>query len=300
MRFNKGEDRPKTGRYITLRGLQPTGSSGEMNPENPLGNTTRYPTEYAPEVLFAVPREESRAMLLKGAALPFHGTDIWNVWELSWLDTSGKPIVATAAISVDAGSTNIVESKSLKLYLNSLAMTRFESTEEIRQVIVGDLARTVIGDIGVDIRTATNSTSGSIDQLPGTCIDTQQVSAWSDTVDPAILACNKASVVAEELHSHLLRSNCPITDQPDTGSILIRYKGPKIEEASLLRYLVSFRRHNDFHEACVERIFLDIRNRCATRALTVYACYNRRGGIDINPYRTDTHDAPAHLRLWRQ
>lgn len=271
-----------------------------MSHENPLGIPVRYPTEYAPEVLFAVPRADSRGPLLDGTDIPFRGQDIWNAWELSWLDANGKPIVATAVISIDAGSTNIIESKSLKLYLNSLSMTRFDSTEDVYEAIAGDLGRTADGEVGVDIMTASDSTSDSIDEFPGTCIDSLDVSEWSDTVDPSVLASDAESVVTEDLHSHLLRSNCPITDQPDTGSILIRYEGPKIERASLLRYIVSFRQHNDFHEACVERIFLDIRNRCETARLTVYACYNRRGGIDINPYRTDTRDAPTRMRLWRQ
>lgn len=271
-----------------------------MSHENPLGNPVKYPAEYAPQVLFAVPRAESRAALFRGDAMPFRGTDIWNAWELSWLDAAGKPIVATAEISVNAASTNIVESKSLKLYLNSLAMTRFDSTEQVRKLVATDLARTVAGDVGVTIRSAADGTPTAIDQLPGTCIDYSEVSSWSDDCDPDVLACDSESVVTEDLHSHLLRSNCPITDQPDTGSILIRYEGPRIDRASLLRYIVSFRQHNDFHEACVERIFLDTRNKCQTRRLTVHAFYNRRGGIDINPYRTDTEDAPLRLRLWRQ
>ena len=271
-----------------------------MSHEIPLGNPVRYPTEYAPQVLFAVPREQSRKALLNGCDLPFRGTDIWNAWELSWLDATGKPVVATAEIKVDAASTNIVESKSLKLYLNSLAMTRFDSSAQVREVIAVDLARTVAGDVDVNLRMATDSASESIDQLPGRCIDASEVSAWSDIIDPGALACDTTSIVAEDLHSHLLRSNCPITEQPDTGSILIRYEGPRIDGASLLRYIVSFRQHNDFHEACVERMFLDIRDRCQTHKLTVYACYNRRGGIDINPYRSDTQEVPPRLRLWRQ
>lgn len=271
-----------------------------MSHENPLGNPVRYPTEYAPQVLFAVPREESRKVLLGGRELPFRGTDIWNAWELSWLDATGKPIVATAEISVDAESINIVESKSLKLYLNSLAMTRFDSSKQIRELIMGDLTRTAAGHVGVNIRTVEDGTPDSFDQLPGTCIDTLAVSAWSENIDPGVLTSDANAVVSEDLHSHLLRSNCPITDQPDTGSILVRYEGPRIDGASLLRYIVSFRKHNDFHEACVERIFLDIRHRCQTRKLTVYACYHRRGGIDINPYRTDTQEDAPRLRLWRQ
>jgi len=271
-----------------------------MSHENPLGSPVRYPTEYAPEVLFAVPRADSRSALLHGAAIPFRGQDIWNAWELTWLDAQGKPIVATAVFIVDAGSTNIIESKSLKLYLNSLSMTRFDSTAAVRQSIAKDLSRTADGEVNVAITTASESTTDTIGEFAGTCIDSLDVSEWSNTIDPAVLAADAESIVAEELYSHLLRSNCPITDQPDTGSILIRYQGPEIERASLLRYIVSFRQHNDFHEACVERIFFDIRERCRTNKLTVYACYNRRGGIDINPFRTDTHDSPARLRLWRQ
>ena len=271
-----------------------------MSHENPLGTPVPYPTEYAPEVLFAIPRADSRDALLSGTTMPFRGQDIWNAWELTWLDAAGKPVVATAAIHVDAGTTNIFESKSLKLYLDSLSMTQFDSSAAVRQSIANDLAKIAAGDVRVDITTAAESTTDTIGELPGVCIDSLDVTEWSDDVDPSVLLCDAKSIVAEELHSHLLRSNCPITDQPDTGSILIRYAGPKIERRSLLTYIVSFRQHNDFHEACVERMFVDIRNHCGTDALTVYACYNRRGGIDINPFRTDTDDAPPRLRLWRQ
>ena len=232
--------------------------------------------------------------------MPFSGKDIWNAWELTWLDQDGKPIVATAAIVVDATSPNIIESKSLKLYLNSLAMTRYASTDEVAALITTDLSRVAGSEVVISISTAADSSSDSIAQFPGTCIDDLAIGVAPDEVDAGLLLIEEGEEAEEELYSHLLRSNCPVTNQPDMGSVLIRYRGPKIDQASLLRYIVSFRQHNDFHEACVERIFFDIKERCSTEALTVYARYNRRGGLDINPFRTDTGEHADNLRLWRQ
>jgi len=232
--------------------------------------------------------------------LPFSGKDIWNAWELTWLDLSGKPIVATAAIVVDATSPNIIESKSLKLYLNSLAMSRYASADEVAALITTNLSRLAGSEVVISISTAADSSSDKISQFPGTCIDDLAIGAAPDDVDADLLRIESEEEADEKLYSHLLRSNCPVTNQPDMGSVLIHYRGPKIDRSSLLRYIVSYRIHNDFHEACVERIFLDIKERCAAEALTVYARYNRRGGLDINPFRTDTDERPDNLRLWRQ
>jgi len=267
--------------------------------EIPLGKPTEYADEYAPELLFAVARSGARDAAGIGPDLPFAGSDIWNAWELTWLDESGKPVVATGTITVDAGSPNIVESKSLKLYLNSFAMTRYPSADEVSALIAKDLSQVAGSDIMVSIKTATDSTSDSIVEFPGTCIDELQIPAPPYHVDPGLLRCGD-DTICEALHSHLLRSNCPVTNQPDMGSILIDYTGPTIDRSSLLQYIISFRQHNDFHEACVERIFLDLKERCSPETLTVYARYNRRGGLDINPFRTDTNESPDNLRLWRQ
>lgn len=268
--------------------------------EIPLGKSTEYSGEYAPDLLFPVARADAREALGIGPKLPFSGTDIWNAWELTWLNAGGKPVVATATFLVDATSPNIIESKSLKLYLNSFAMTRFGSADEVAASITADLSRIAGNDVVVKITTAAESTSCSISEFPGTCIDDLDMSVLSEKVDAGLLRCEADEVIHEELYSHLLRSNCPVTNQPDMGSVLIRYRGPKIDRSSLLQYIVSYRQHNDFHEACVERIFLDIKERCSPEALTVYGRYNRRGGLDINPFRTDAGETPDNLRLWRQ
>ena len=266
--------------------------------EIPLGKPTEYTVAYAPELLFAVPRKEARSTLGLSADLPFQGSDIWNAWELTWLDLNGKPQVATATFTVDASSTNIIESKSLKLYLNSFSMTRFASTTDISENIAHDLSATA--NAHVDVIIHRDSTAHPIVEFQGQCIDEFDMESVSHEVDASVLRRDDDQVVSETLYSHLLRSNCPVTNQPDMGSIMIELVGPKIHEASLLQYIVSYRQHNDFHEACVERIFLDIQSQCRPKELTVYARFNRRGGLDINPYRTNTTRAPKNSRLWRQ
>lgn len=268
--------------------------------KNPLGIPAVYPEEYAPQVLFAVPRTDARKALGLGDQLPFQGEDVWNAWELTWLDPAGKPIVATAVIIVPADSVNIVESKSLKLYLNSLAMSRYTSSDEVAEIINHDLSGIAGSEVAVSIAPASQSSSGPIVDLPGNCVDHLEVQIESTGVDPGILGIAGAEPVEEELHSHLLRSNCPVTNQPDLGSVLVRYRGPAIDRESLLKYIVSFRQHRDFHEACVERMFVDIKARCSPEKLTVYARYTRRGGIDINPFRSDFETSAENLRLWRQ
>ena len=265
----------------------------------PLGKETEYPQEYAPATLCPVTRGESRSTLGIGAELPFHGSDLWNAWELTWLDGSGKPVVATATFEVPADSPNLIESKSLKLYLGSFAMSRFGGSADVGSTIAQDLSTIAGAPVIVSVSTEKIGKPGTFDTLPGECIDDQPIPGAGATVDPGLLVAND-EVVEEALHSHLLRSNCPVTNQPDSGSVLVRYRGPGIDRAGLLAYIVSFRQHNDFHEACVERMFLDIRNRCRPARLTVYARYNRRGGIDINPFRTDFEETPGNLRLWRQ
>ncbi len=265
-----------------------------------LGENSRYPRTYSPEILQALPRSSSRSHIGVGDALPFRGQDLWNAWELTWQDERGKPVVGTATITVDAGSPSLVESKSLKLYLNAFAMCRFASTDELQNTVAADLSSVTESAVLVDILPSSQSTSDTIGQLPGTCLDGIIFMPTADGVSAELLQCECQYVTFEELHSHLLRSNCPVTDQPDTGSILIRYSGKKIVAESLLAYVVSYRNHNDFHEACVERIFVDIKARCAPERLTVYARYNRRGGIDINPFRSDFEESADNLRLWRQ
>ncbi len=248
-----------------------------------------------------MPRIEARKALGLGAELPIHVEDVWNAWELTWLEPSGKPIVATAVITVPADSLNIVESKSLKLYLNSLAMSRYASSDDIAAIISRDLSGITGSEVDISVLPANETSTARIDSLPGNCIDDLEVQIDASAgVDAATLRTAGEDSIEEELHSHLLRSNCPFTHQADLGSVLVRYRGPAIDRESLLRYIVSFRQHNDFHEACVERMFLDIKARCNPENLTVYARYNRRGGLDINPFRSDFETSAENRRLWRQ
>lgn len=266
----------------------------------PLGRTSEYPQEYAPDVLFALPRSSERELLVPGGKLPFHGEDLWNAWELTWLDASGKPLIGTATIRVDAASPNLIESKSLKLYLNSFAQTRQSSVADVGRIISADLSAIAGALVEVAITHGPDAGGLGIRSLPGSCIDNVPLDVTATSVDSRLLARLEGDIVSEELHSHLLRSLCPVTAQPDMGSLLIRYHGPRIEPSSLLRYVVSYRQHQGFHEACVEQIFVDIKERCGPEKLTVYARYNRRGGLDINPFRSDFEDRPENLRLWRQ
>ena len=271
-----------------------------MADESPLGRRTDYPDTYTPGVLFAIPRAESRATLGIGDPPPFYGEDIWNAWELTWLTGTGKPAVATAEIRVPADSPNIVESKSLKLYLNSFAMSEFDTTEDVARTMAVDLGGTTGADVTVYVRMPGETEGRRTDVLPGTLLDDLDVTCDDSDVSPDVLTADPANVVKESLHTHLLRSLCPVTAQPDTGSLLVEYEGPKIDPERLLRYVVSFRRHQDFHETCVERIYTELSARCAPERLIVHARYQRRGGIDINPCRTSSPGPPKNPRLWRQ
>ena len=266
----------------------------------PLGRETGYPDKYAPELLFAIPRATNRSVLGIAEPLPFTGVDIWNAWDLSWLGSRGRPAAATAEIVVPADSVNIIESKSLKLYLSSFSMHRFESQEIVAETIRNDLGSSAEADVTVRVTPLAASEARSVSRLAGTCIDYEDVACGDEDVNADHLRADARSLVREDLHTHLLRSLCPITAQPDIGSLQISYRGPEIERAGLLQYVVSYRQHNDFHESCVERMFVDILERCEPESLSVHACYQRRGGIDINPFRSNTGDKPRNLRLWRQ
>ena len=268
-----------------------------MTNEIPLGKATSYPEEYDPSLLFAIARTESRSLLSLGNDLPFNGCDIWTAWELTWLNANGVPQVASAEIQVPAYSPRLIESKSLKLYLGSFAMTRFESTAELQDLIESDLNACTGSDIELLIHSSGDATD--IEEFSGICVDSTDIRCDVFDVDASFLQAG-TEIVIESLHSHLLRSLCPVTNQPDLGSVMISYKGPQIDRAGLLRYIVSFRQHNDFHEACVERMFMDISARCNPEQLTVYARYQRRGGIDINPFRSNFEAPPGRMRLRRQ
>jgi len=266
--------------------------------KSPLGEKSSFPASYSPGLLHPIARAENRHILGISGTWPFHGEDIWNAYELTWLDGRGKPRVATAELRVPANSPNIIESKSMKLYLNSHAMTGYPDQEEIRTVIANDLSQSAAAPVAV--RLISLPDAAALRDFPGVCIDDNEVGCESTDVDPGLLVCTAGDAVNEELHSHLLRCLCPVTDQPDMGSLLVRYKGRPIDRGALLRYIVSYRNHNDFHESCVERIFLDIKKQCEPDALTVYARYNRRGGIDINPFRSDFETTTENIRLARQ
>ncbi len=270
-----------------------------MTAETPLGRATDYPDRYSPAALYAIARTKSRGALGLSDPLPFVGFDFWNAWELSWLDSAGLPQVAVAEIRVPADSPNIIESKSLKLYLGSFAMTRFASSAEVPDAISRDLSECTGADVDVQLRLP-RSTHWGVARFPGHCLDKLDVVCETYDVEAGLLRADPEDAVSEELYSHLLRSLCPVTSQPDTASVLISYKGPRIDREGLLRYIVSYRQHQDFHEACVERMFVDILEHCQPEKLSVYARYQRRGGIDINPFRSNHERDAPNVRLWRQ
>jgi len=267
-----------------------------------LGKSTAYRDIYDPSLLQGVPRSLNRDPLgLKADALPFHGGDIWTLYELSWLNARGLPQVAVGHVELDHASVNLVESKSFKLYLNSFNQTRFDSWEAVQRTLERDLSACAEGKVTVALYRIDELEGQPIAHFHGTCFDDQDIEIDNYQFDAAWLE-NAASgkVVEETLVSHLLKSNCLITHQPDWGSVQIKYRGAKIDREKLLRYLISFRNHNEFHEQCVERIFNDILHFCQPEALSVYARYTRRGGLDINPWRSNTDFVPAIGRLVRQ
>jgi 7-cyano-7-deazaguanine reductase len=269
---------------------------------SPLGRPVVYPDRYDPSVLFPIPRAQNRGALFEGATLPFVGADIWNAYEISWLNKRGKPEVAMATFVVPAESPNIIESKSFKLYLNSFNQTRLQSAAELQSRLETDLAR--VARLAVEVRLIDARDFGrqAIAELGGFDLDTQDIDIHHYQPAPQLLRVDESGQVVEEsLSSRLLKSNCPVTGQPDWGSVQIRYRGRPIDRAALLAYIVSFREHAEFHEHCVERIFTDVMAACRCEALTVYARYTRRGGLDINPWRSSRIlDLPAYIRTARQ
>ncbi|MGH8146243.1 MAG: NADPH-dependent 7-cyano-7-deazaguanine reductase QueF [Rhodanobacteraceae bacterium] len=255
---------------------------------NPLGSKAEYPTTLDPSVLFPIARADARRALgVDDDALPFTGVDIWNAWELSWLDVRGKPCAAVAELRVPCTSVKLVESKSLKLYLNGYAMTRFDNAHSVRDRIAGDLSALLGASVAVELTEPAQFGCLRVHEPEGGSLDGQQldISDYGPPRPEFLRANAHASQVEESLTTNLFRSNCPVTGQPDWASVHIHYRGAPIDRAGLLRYLVSFRDHHDFHEACVERIFVDLTEHCAPQALSVYARFMRRGGIDINPWR---------------
>lgn len=271
-----------------------------MHSDSPLGKATDYPQLYEPGLLCPIPRANAREALGIAKKQPFSGVDTWNAWELTWLGPARRPEVATGVIRMAADTRNLIESKSLKLYLNSLAMTEFASLQEVEAVIGRDLSHAADGLVTVHLTPVSRSESGAASRLPGYCLDHLDVGCDTWNVQPDYLQVDAGVTIREDLYSHLLRSLCPVTGQPDAGSLHISYCGPRIDHEGLLKYIVSYRQHEDFHEACIERIYVDILERCGPADLTVSAFYQRRGGIDINPFRSNFEQPPRSLRLWRQ
>ncbi len=276
--------------------------------QSSLGKATPYADQYDASLLFPIERLAKRIEIGLGGALPFMGADLWTAYELSWLTPRGKPQVALAHITVPCESTCIVESKSFKLYLGSFSNTRFDSSEAVRERIRADISRAVWhggpvqSQVGVRIVAAELFDREPIEEMSGLSLDRLDTECSHYTPAPELLhAATHEQPVSEVLTSNLLKSNCLITGQPDWGSVQIAYVGPQIEQEGLLRYIVSFRNHNEFHEQCVERIYTDIWQRCQPTKLAVYARYTRRGGLDINPFRTSHPQAlPANVRMARQ
>jgi len=254
-----------------------------------------YRDEYDPRLLLPVPRATHRREIGIGRVLTFSGVDIWNAYELSWLDPGGKPRVAIGTIIFPAESRRLIESRSMKLYLNSFNQSHFSSIDLVERAIKQDLRRACGSSVKVKVTLPGRFGRQVLEELEGELIDGIYTKISGYTPDASLLSAG-GPIVGETLTSNLLKSNCPLTGQPDWASLQIRYRGPKISRAGLLRYVVSFRQHGDFHEHCVERIFTDILRQCRPERLTVYARYTRRGGIDINPFRTNCGDAPPPNR----
>ena len=269
---------------------------------SPLGKAVEYGGDYDPSLLFPIARAQSRSALGLADDLPFGGVDFWNAYELSWLDGRGKPRVALAEFRVPASSPNIIESKSFKLYLGSYAQARFSDTDALRAQLVADLSNAAGAPVSVVLTPAGSANVALIENLEGEVIDDLPIEiSHYGPPRPDFLSCDAETRADEVLVSHLLKSNCPVTGQPDWASVQIRYAGPRIARDGLLRYLVSYRQHSDFHESCVERIFMDLMQHCAPTRLAVYARYTRRGGLDINPFRaTPGLPLPGNPRTNRQ
>ncbi|GAB3100478.1 NADPH-dependent 7-cyano-7-deazaguanine reductase QueF [Aestuariicella hydrocarbonica] len=267
-----------------------------------LGKSTDYISVYSPSLLCPIPRQQSRRELgIQPGSLPFRGVDIWTAYEVSWLNNDGKPEVAIAEFEIPANSPAIIESKSFKLYLNSFNQTAFTDAYHVTQTLESDLSAAAGAAVMVRLLSLQQFARQGVGHFAGECIDQEPVKIDCYSPSPDLLGLsNPDKIVSETLYSDLLKSNCPVTGQPDWASVFVQYRGAQIDRAGLLKYIISFREHQDFHEHCVERMFLEIQQRCNPDALTVYARYTRRGGLDINPYRTNGAEVPADVRLVRQ
>ncbi|MBA2650746.1 MAG: NADPH-dependent 7-cyano-7-deazaguanine reductase QueF [Tatlockia sp.] len=269
--------------------------------DSPLGQRSVYAANYDASLLFPISRQPKRATINIGQSLPFNGFDLWTAFELSWLNEKCKPIVAMADIIIPCDSPNIIESKSFKLYLNSFNNTLFASVDVVREILKRDLSAAVGCDVEIVIYAANDVANLQFAEFEGFYLDEMDISCSEYKVNADLLLSSDEIVNNCTVYSHLLKSNCPVTGQPDWGSVSINYSGPRINNETLLQYLVSFRNHNEFHEQCIERIFMDLMTRCKPEELTVYARYTRRGGLDINPIRSNKAlMPPKNTRLYRQ
>ena len=278
--------------------------STPQSPEHsPLGKSSSYQTQYDASLLFPIARQDKRRKLGLTTTLPFFGIDIWNAYEVSWLNLRGKPQIAIATITVPADSPNIIESKSLKLYLNAFNQTRLAGSDALLELLHGDLSAGFGAPVQITLVAPDQFNKLRLGELDGLLLDRLDIEVDQYRPDPSVLrAAHDEPVVEETLVSHLLKSNCLVTGQPDWGSVQIQYVGAAIDQEHLLRYLIGFREHNEFHEQCVERIFIDLLRQCRPQKLAVYARYTRRGGLDINPFRSNftTGKIPSNARNGRQ
>jgi 7-cyano-7-deazaguanine reductase len=264
-----------------------------------LGKHTPVVDEYSPQLLYPIPRSEARQRLGLHEPLPFTGVDLWHAYEMSWLDHSGKPVMRVGRFHIPADSLNMVESKSFKLYLNSLNNTRFEHEEAFRTTVVRDISEIAKTTVKLDLFDPVDPSLAGI-ELPGIGIDERRVEPLDREPGLDMLKLAAQECIEEQLYSHLLRSLCPVTGQPDWATVWIHYRGAAIDHSSLLQYIIAYRQHQEFHEQCVERMFRDISQRYKPDFLHIQAFYTRRGGLDINPFRsTDPHASPLP-RLDRQ
>jgi 7-cyano-7-deazaguanine reductase len=260
---------------------------------SPLGKPVAYAAHYAPELLFPIARQGERDEIgVAAGPLPFVGEDLWNAYEVSWLGPRGKPAVALAQFRVPADSPNLVESKSFKLYLNAFNQTRLASVDELAATLTRDLSAAAGAPVSVKVEPLSARPQRPMGYPRGVLLDELDIAIDQYSPAPGLLRADASQPeVAETLYSHLLKSNCLVTGQPDWAMVVLRYRGAPIDREGLLRYIVSFRQHNEFHEQCVERIFMDVMRQCQPTSLSVWARYTRRGGLDINPARR-TPDLP--------
>lgn len=274
-----------------------------MHPkQSELGQKAQYDSHYNPDKLFPIPRQLNRDKIDVTQPLPFFGCDIWNHYEVSWLNESGKPIVAIAEITYGCESENIIESKSMKLYFNSFNNTKIKDIETLEKTIKNDIETRIHAPVDIKIILLKDFKEQKLfSGFDGICIDELDIECSVDQLNPAFL-CTEESIVTEKLCSDLLKSNCLVTNQPDWGSVQIEYTGKKINREGLLKYIVSFRNCNEFSETSVERIFMDVKKYCDPTSLTVYGRFTRRGGLDINVIRSTqkVSSEKINFRLCRQ